>query len=59
MAGVLERRLLLGEHWLLAHDAAVAHGLQRPGQGEDAPVALAELNGQVAEVLKANAIAPL
>ena len=59
MARVLEGGLVVAEHRLLADDAAPAHRLQRARQAEDAPVPLAQLHRQVAQVLQPDAVPPL
>ena len=55
----LEGGLARGEHGLLSDDSATPHRLEEAVRGEDLPVALAQLNGLLAEVLHQDAIPPL
>ena len=59
VAAVLEGRLVSGQHRLLADHTSAAHRLQRPREGEDAPVPLPQLHRLRAEVLQTDTVAPL
>lgn len=56
---VLERRQPGTKNGLLAHHSAASDRLQGAGQREDAPVPLTQLHAQLAQVLQADAVAPL
>ncbi len=59
MRRVLECWALLAEVRLLSDDAATPHRFQAPVDGEDLPVALAELHRVLAEILEQDAVPPL